>query len=331
MPSYHDRTLALLGLHPTTDDSTAATLERWASQNQVTLPAAYVEWAALGGQRLLEKYSNQDSFPFDRPQIITTPGRERGLLFQEENQGNFQLIALLDRGDDPPVLYAWCGDPPWVLWCGRFSDAVFAQIFDWQYMLEFDPEYPDEGEITFYGSIRLRSSGCLQYLREHFQETVSTDYLVEGEQSVNYRFWRSPQERITVDAPAQRAPHLTITGPYEAAVALEAELLEAFADEVIPQDFGAVLSAMDFLERAIREGWWTQLRYACLQRPQPDAIDRLVACNQSCALSKRARNDSFPWERGAFTLGGSAWGVTIRFRSIEAEDHRGGWFIESID
>ena len=106
MSNYHDKTLELLRSEPLCVHFPAHNLRNWANSNKVILPAAFLEWAELNGQQLLSKYSNDDWFSFDRPRILTTPEGLRGILFHEENQGNFRKLVLLDRGDDPPVLFS---------------------------------------------------------------------------------------------------------------------------------------------------------------------------------------------------------------------------------
>jgi len=184
-------------------------------------------------------------------------------------------------------------------------------------------------DMAYSGDISLRSDRCLRYLRERFEETVSTAYVVEEERYVDFRFWRSPQERITVQVAENGSCDIRVTGPYERVLPLEEELLEAFADDIIAPTFGAVLSAVDFLERTIGNQWWTQLRHACLEQPTWPALEQLVSCHREQSLSHRARRESFPRGGGSFTLGGSAWGVTIRFRYVDTEDY-GGWSIEAI-
>ena len=198
MSNYHDKTLELLRSEPLWVHFPAHNLRNWANSNKVILPAAFLEWAELNGQQLLSKYSNDDWFSFDRPRILTTPEGLRGILFYEENQGNFRKLVLLDRGDDPPVLFSWIGQPPWVVHTESFSDCVFAQIFDWQYWLEFYPDGPDYKEITYTGDIDLKTDRCLSILRERFTEEVSTRYIVDECEFRDYRFSKSLEERITV-------------------------------------------------------------------------------------------------------------------------------------
>src|SRR3712207_688782 len=86
MSTYHDRTLALLG----PDECGAAArsvegLRRWAAAEGISLPTAFVEWAQLGGEAILRKFSNCDGFNFERPVVVVTPEGVRGLMFHEEN------------------------------------------------------------------------------------------------------------------------------------------------------------------------------------------------------------------------------------------------------
>ena len=111
MSRYHDRTLQLLGDKEVREKPVPKLLE-WARATGVVLPEAYLEWAQLDRNNLLGRYSNDDWFCFDTPEIVTTPEGIRGLLFNRENQGNFEKIVTLNQGDDPPVPFAWIGTPP---------------------------------------------------------------------------------------------------------------------------------------------------------------------------------------------------------------------------
>src|SRR5438045_3774875 len=62
MSVYHDRTLELLGPEGRRPEQPAARLDAWAWASGIVLPAAFAEWARLGGQTLLKKYSNNVGF-----------------------------------------------------------------------------------------------------------------------------------------------------------------------------------------------------------------------------------------------------------------------------
>lgn|GEM_PF-5182342 len=184
-----------------------------------------MEWAQLDGGSLLQKYSNDDRFWFDQPELVTTPEAVRGLLFNQENQGNFDRIVCLDQGDDPPVLFAWIDRPPWVKNAERFSDAVYAEIFDWQYWLEFKSDDPTYKEITYYGELNFKTDGCLEVLRNRYEETVTTSFIADGTRYTEYRFIKSPVLRLTVLVAGDGSTNIRVTGrPTEATEALEVEL-----------------------------------------------------------------------------------------------------------
>ena len=181
---------------------------------------------------LLQKYSNDDWFWFDEPALVVTPDGVRGLKFNSENQNNFDRIVALDDGDDPPVLFAWIGEPPWVRNAERFSDAVYAQVFDWQYWLEFDPGTPEYKEITYTGNISLKDDRCLSLLRKRYEETVRTRFVIESASYAEYRFIKSPTVRLTVTVDDNHAAEIRITGrPIVDVRALEAELKVDLAAE----------------------------------------------------------------------------------------------------
>jgi hypothetical protein len=86
MSQYHDRTLKLLGSEGALDERSVAELIEWARTNDVILPAAYLEWARLDGNNLLRKYSNDDWFFFEDPEIVVTP---EGVREFKDRHGDF--------------------------------------------------------------------------------------------------------------------------------------------------------------------------------------------------------------------------------------------------
>ncbi len=225
MTRFHKRTLALLGRKALPKKRSVHSLLGWAAKNEIILPKAFLEWATLDNGTLLQKYSNDDRFWFDKPKVVVTPEGIRGLLFNQENQGNFDRIVCLDQGDDPPVLFAWIGRPPWVKNAERFSDAVYAEVFDWQYWLEFKPDNPAYKEITYYGELNFKTDGCLATLRTHYEETVTTSFTAADIRYTEYRFIKSAVLRLTVLVAEPGSTNIRVTGhPMEAVKGLEAEL-----------------------------------------------------------------------------------------------------------
>lgn len=236
MSKYHDRTLALLGPEGELEEQPAPELTAWAQANEITLPASYLEWARLDRNNLLRKYSNDDWFYLDNPDLVTTPSGMRALFFHSENQNNFNMYVALDSGDDPPVLYQEANNPRWLTYCERFSDYIFARIFDWQYLLVFDADDPENKDIAYTGDIELQNDRCISILRERFSQAVTTQYLVNDARIEEYRFWKSLRERMTVAVGADRRALITITGELDLVLALEAELLELLSDDIVPRN-----------------------------------------------------------------------------------------------
>jgi hypothetical protein len=330
MTKFHERTLALLGDDAPRPRRSVEALLDWGKRNDVALPAAFVEWAHLDDGSLLRKFSNDDWFWFDEPTIVVTPDGVRGLAFNTENQNNFDRIVALDADDDPPVLYAWVGEPPWIRNAERFSDAVYAQIFDWQYKLEFKSDDPSYKEIDYTGSISLpAASRCVDVFRRCYEETVTTRYMVDDASCTEYRFLKSPLERFTVRIEDSTGDaEIEISGrPMEAVAALEAQWLNVFGGEVKPTGFNSVGWAVDHLGHRIDSGWFTQLRHGCIEKPDARALASLVACHRTCRLQERALG-GFPNLGSTYDLGGDDWGVTIRFR--RRPERHGWWEIEQI-
>ena len=318
--------MELLGSEGVRQERSVQALLNWAEKNSIRLPTAYLEWARLDDGTLLRKYSNDDWFMIDEPEVVATPDGVRGLRFHSENQNNFDRIVTLDQGEDPPVLFAWIGRPPWVKNAERFSDAVFAQVFDWQYLLEFKPDDPEYKEMGYAGDIDLKTDGCLAILRQRYEELVSTRLIVDEDCYTEYRFMKSLKERITVTVDAARKSHIRITGEGNLVPALEAEFLDLFGDDVVPPGFNSVLWAADFIGSRIDKGWLRQLRHACREPPTVKAVDRLIACHGSKPIRDRVFNETFPRQGYQFSFGGSAWGVMVTFRRRDD----GWWCLESI-
>lgn len=342
MLNYHHKTLQLLKSEPLCRQTPAYNLRKWAKSNDIILPTAFLEWAELNGQQVLSKYSNDDWFYFneEEPVINTTPEGLKGILFHTENQGNFHQIVLLNFGENPPVLYSWIGEPPWIVYTQRFSDCIFAQIFDWQYWLEFDNEDPDYKEIAYTGEINLKTDNCLNILRDRFKEEVSTQYVVDVgdgnkfEEIKEYRFLISLDTRLTVTVgklDEDCRANIRITGKYEPVVALEAELLRVF-DENIPPTYISINEAVSSLGAKIDSECVEQLKYSCLEIPSKKAIDCLKNCHQFLSLPDRVKQMGYPQfptdDRSNFMIGGSDWGVVIHFQ--RKQKNRGRWWIKRI-
>jgi hypothetical protein len=315
MSIFHAQSFQLLERNLAEDRSVTRLLE-WSNALDITLPGAYLEWARLGGQEILEKYSNSDWFWFETPELVTTPAGDRGILFHQENQGNFDKIVLLDRGDDPPVLFAWLGEPPWVTYTERFSECVFAQIFDWQY----------ENEDCYSCQIELITDRGIDLLRQQFTELVTTESQIEDDRVVEYRFWLSPELRICAQVGYEGKTIVAINGVDNLAAILEARLLELFADEVLPPAFNSVGWAMSFLSSRLDNGWTTQLRSAFIDKPELAKIELLMSCHRRSPLRERSQSMSFPNTGDSFVIGDRSWGVTIQFR----RKYGGWWYLDRL-
>jgi hypothetical protein len=236
MSVYHDRTLELLGGVDNRRFKEALELEAWAETNRLTLPAAFVEWATLDQGRL-RKFSNQDHFFLSHPRLETLTNGLRGLVFNSENQNNFYKLCLLDHGDDPPVLFSFCREP-WTKYSDKFSDCVYAQIFDWQYQLKFDPKRRDVADIVYTGEITLKTQACVDVLRSRYREAATTWFSIEGRTTAEHRFVPSSRERIIAMLGADGEANLrAMARTLDLTVRLEAQLLEMFGDEVVAQPF----------------------------------------------------------------------------------------------
>jgi len=322
MSDYHGRTLELLGLESNHRPGEAPELQAWAETNGVKLSAAYVEWATLD-QGLLHKYSNQDHFWLHRPRLETLETGTRGLVFNSENQNNFFKLCLLDHGDDPPVLFSFCHEP-WSKYSDRFSDCVYAQIFDWQYQLEFGRG--GGSDIVYSGLISLRTQACVDVLRARYPEVATTWFSIEGGTFAEHRFLPSSRERIVAMLqPDGKASVRAMAETFDLTGRLEGQLLEMLGDDVVAQPFHSPNSPSHLLQmlgRRIDDGWLTQVRYSCVTLPTAGAMQRLVACHRSLSLARRG-NDMY-FAGSEMEVGGPDWGVLLRLKQT---DSRGTWWV----
>ncbi len=303
------------------------------------LPRAFLEWAAVGGAAIMERHGPGDEYWFGPggqgtggPRIVPVAGGVRGLVFERESQGNYDKAVMLEAGDDPPVLFGWCGAAPWIVHCLRFSDSVFAHVFDYQYAYDQEPGsgWDDNPVERYAGSVPLRDAGpALRRLRERYQETVTTWGVIDGRPFAQYRFAKSPAERMTVTVGAGDGDRGEAAGALIAvlgatddlAVALEAELFEEFAGQVLPLTFSSPRVALSDLDRHLRGGLITRLRRSCARPPAERAMAALIAAGRSQPLASRVTDLEFPKSDGELAMGGAAWGVTIRFQRA-----RGPWW-----
>ncbi len=207
MTKYHNRTLELLGI--TSDNLEAEIpLMEWAKNHDVILPESYLEWAKIDRSDILAKYSNQDNFYIHEPSIENIAGDRRGLLFCQENQGCFDLIVMLDEGEDPPVLMSFgVEEDDWFQYSQSFSDAVFCRIFDWQYALDFSGDWP---EMAYYAHFIVHPNHGIAKFIPQCREFPQTQIIYESTRWIENRLLLQNGIRVIIseyDESAQIAIH----------------------------------------------------------------------------------------------------------------------------
>jgi hypothetical protein len=326
MSKYHSKTLEMLGLTEPIEKQSNPKLINWAKKNNIEIPESFLEWSSLDGGKLLEEYSNGDFFYFEEPEIIKT-NQGHGLLFHSESQGNFNKLIILNKGEDPPVLWFWYSNSSWVLHAERFSDCVFGQIFQWQYLVS---DNSNKVPKIYNEFIKLKTASCIDILRKHFTELIILHANIEDDQkATEYFFWKSPKERIYVFVINDAKAQITISGEYDLATKLEVELLNMFKNELIPHSFNSVGWATSFLDEKLNAGLLPQIKYACINKPTDEIMESLITCHQKLSLKTRAMTYpyiSFPDNESEFVLGGSDWGILIYFCKVN--DY--WWSIEKI-
>lgn len=325
--AFHTKTWALLPENERTAPGPVDELLAWASRHQVSLPASYVEWARYDRGELLERYSNDDHFSFDEPTILKTDAGLQALVIHRENQGGFQAAVPLGQGDDPPVLFAWCGRPPWIHAAKSLSDYLFAQVFDWQHQLVFSEVNPEFKEMASSSRIEFGAGGIETFVGQDFAESVSTSFIVEGLVYKVRRFQSPSDERVIVTTPKDGQPSALITGEHARVQMLEEVIREAMFDRVVPPTFGSVLAAMNFIGRLLEQEKLRLLALSCLQPTSPKLLTRLAATHRRVPLSERLAEERFPKEADRFVVGGRGLGAWVRFARVEP----GRWVIDGIE
>jgi hypothetical protein len=134
------------------------------------LPSAYTEWASIhSAADLLHRFSNSDDFWFTpREEDFLSTDKGEILLFSRESQGNFELGVLVSTSKvDPPVLFSDYRRDRWTQYCSRFTDALFTQIFDYQFRIFLDQN--GNPEVDYYETLDVVfSTVTLSALREAY-------------------------------------------------------------------------------------------------------------------------------------------------------------------
>jgi hypothetical protein len=246
MIKYHKRTLELLGII-SENLETEMPLINWAKKNDVVLPESYLEWAKIDLSDILTKYSNQDNFYIHKPSIKNIAGGRRGILFCRENQGNFDLIVMLDEGDDPPVLMSFGGeDERWFQYSKSFSDAIFCQIFDWQYALDFSGDWP---EIAYSSDFIVQPNHGIAKFIPQCQGLPQTQIVYESTRSIEHRLSLQNGIRVIITE-YNEAAQITIYGlSIDLIDRTEDELILHFNGDVAPPSYTCILFALLELNR----------------------------------------------------------------------------------
>jgi hypothetical protein len=283
--SYHKRTLDLLGMTAASLD-TEIPLMNWALKHEIDLSKAYLEWAKIDRDGILARYSDRDYIYIQDPRIITLADGRRGLLFFRENQGCFDRIAMLDEGDDPPVLMSFVPDrEEWFQYSQYFSDAVFCQIFDWQYALDFSGDYP---EIAYYTQFGVRNNNVDKLISRQL-ELPQTQIIYESDPLIQYRLSLPNGNRIIISQDNESAQITTYGLSASSIDKTEDELIFCFQEDIIPPSYTCVLFAILELNRHLcnrRSGIKLSSLFIHPPKPLEAVIKRLQLCVDEQAISK---------------------------------------------
>ena len=321
--SFHSRTQSLLArdLRP---DRSVARLDERAEMEGFSIPASFREWAAFGGASICQRFSNSDNFSDLEAKLFTLEAGKRGLSFATESQGNFDLVCLLDGTDDPPVLFGWLGQEPWVKYAETFSDAIFCQVFDWQYKLDFRGDVP---EIAYDSCFLLDSEGSIDSLAEKNDTLPSLRFEIEGVSYLSRRFALNHSTRaVTEESPGSYS--VTVTGTTQQAVdESEDALLTALAGKIRPPTHTAALFGLLELGRHLElERSNVKLRSLFDIPPREESLDQLRSfCRQTSLDRLRTPEWNDDHER-RFVVTIETLGLTITL----AQRGEYQWTLESL-
>lgn len=275
---YHKRTLDLLGVCLESLEADIP-LTNWAFKHQIDLPKAYLEWAKIDRDEILVKYSNGDYTYIHLPTIVTLADGRQGLVFYRENQGNFDRIVMLDEGDDPPVLMSFGDDEEkWFQYSQRFSDAVFCQIFDWQYALDFSGDPP---EIAYYTNFTVANNGIDKLMSRHLELPQTQIISDESNPLIQYRLLLPNGNRGIISQDNESA-QITVHGLFASSIdQTEDELILYFQGDIIPPTYTCLLFAILDLNRHLcnrRSGVKLSSLFIYPPRPLEAVLQRLQLC-----------------------------------------------------
>jgi hypothetical protein len=325
--SYHKRTLELLGMTSASLE-TEIPLMNWALKHNIDLPQAYLEWAKIDRDGILAKYSPGDWIDLHQPSIVTLPDGRRGLLFYRENQGNFDRIVMLDEGDDPPVLMSFGNDEEeWFQYSQCFSEALFCQIFDWQYALDFSGDYP---EIAYYTEFVVANNGLDKLMSRHLELPQTQIIIDEPNPLIQYRLLLPNGNRIIINQDNESA-QITIHGTSASSIdQTEDEFILYFQDDVIPPSYTCLLFAILGLNRHLcnrRIGIKLSSLFIQSPRPLESALKRLQLCVEDLAIENLRTSE---WDNSSnqsiFNLYIPTANVSVYF--IREENYN--WKLQSI-
>lgn len=319
--NYHQKTLELLkesnvNLSP----QPIKTLCKWAKENNINLPPAYLEWASLDPNcDVLSKYSNTDDFSWNNFNWL--PDERHALSFHTESQGNFKSACLLNAGDNPPVIFIWCDDK--FIQCSKsFSDYILCQIFDWQHRFLFD----ENGKVLDldYTGINLEQSNTGTYLSAHYEEYPSSSYIIDNRKYQTRRFRHETGVRISSSSwETSNTTYLELTGADKKSIAqVEANLLKRFNTSLIPRSFFCPhhpKSLFWCLDNYVKHNLRTQIKYMSNQPMTEEIINAVISASQEKPLSTRIKERILktrePPESEWF--GGHDWGVKFKLVKLE--------------
>jgi hypothetical protein len=328
MMSYHEQTLNLLGI--TSQNLEIETpLMNWAFKHNIDLPKAYLEWAKIDQGEILAKYSPGDWIDIHKPSITTLTDGRRGLLFYRENQNNFERIVMLDEGNDPPVLMSFGNDEDdWFQYSQCFSDAVFCQVFDWQYALDFSNDYP---EIAYYAEFTVTNNGIDKLMLRHMELPQTQIIIDEYNPLVQYRLLLPNGNRLIINQDNQSA-QIIVHGLSASSInQTEDEFIMYFQNDVIPPSYTCLLFAILGLDRHLcnqRSGIKLSSLFIHPPRPLEAVLERLQLCIKDRMIAELRTSE---WDnlsnKSAFSLHIPTAHANIHF----IQDGNSTWKLHTIN
>ncbi len=150
---------------------------------------------------ILEFYSNNDPFFLSKTDISnkfkTKDEKLNFISFSHENQGNYTLAFEVQDGLENPPVYISENNDKWNLYFNSFSEYVYSQIFDYQFLLMLLPDW--QTEFGYSESIEIKNDEQLQKIIDDLIPGPSNQISLFGEPlTYIFRYFKTEKSRLII-------------------------------------------------------------------------------------------------------------------------------------